>query len=441
MTKAIGKHLRDFVAVIALAILALVATGIVLVNQQATLPNWVPLLGSDRFELKAAFTTAQAVTPGQGQTVNIAGIKVGSISSVDLVNGDAVVTMEVENKYAPLIHPDASLLLRPRTGLADMTIELDPGTGHKEVAEGSTIPLAQTQPNVQPDQFLASLDADTRGFLQLLLQGGARGIGNGVKFSAVLRRFDPTARDLAKINGLLAKRRQNIKRSIHNFGLVSQELATHDRELQNFVTSSNSVFADFANQQQSLREIFQELPSTLQATRGALQSSNRFSLALAPALRKSIPSARALGPALHQTQPFFRDTRAPIKNQIRPFTRQVFTPVKHLKQASGPLGDTSTTLARALGDANLLFNELTYNPPGGEEGFLFWASWLSHNVNASSFIQDANGSPIRGYTMLSCVTAGLAEAVGTVSDFVKTLLEINNIPTQLAITGAGGCAF
>ena len=42
--------------------------------------------------------------------------------------------------------------------------------------EGSTIPLARPQPNVQPDQILASLDGDTRSFLQLLLQAAGQGL-------------------------------------------------------------------------------------------------------------------------------------------------------------------------------------------------------------------------------------------------------------------------
>src|SRR5690349_22516632 len=41
------------------------------------------------FTLKAEFETAQAVTPGQGQTVDIAGVPIGQISTVDLVNGRA----------------------------------------------------------------------------------------------------------------------------------------------------------------------------------------------------------------------------------------------------------------------------------------------------------------------------------------------------------------
>ena len=63
----------------------------ILSQQQQPLPSWVPFLGEDRFELKAEFSTAQAVTPGQGQTVNIAGVKVGDVSEVELEDGHAVV--------------------------------------------------------------------------------------------------------------------------------------------------------------------------------------------------------------------------------------------------------------------------------------------------------------------------------------------------------------
>ncbi len=72
----------------------------ILANQATALPSWVPLLGEERFELKAEFTSAQAVTPGQGQAVDIAGIQVGDITGVELEDGHAVVTMEVDNEYA-----------------------------------------------------------------------------------------------------------------------------------------------------------------------------------------------------------------------------------------------------------------------------------------------------------------------------------------------------
>ena len=56
-------------------------------------------MGTDFFEVKAEFSTAQAVTPGQGQTVDIAGVPVGEIKKVDLEDGRAVVTMSIKRKY------------------------------------------------------------------------------------------------------------------------------------------------------------------------------------------------------------------------------------------------------------------------------------------------------------------------------------------------------
>ena len=44
----------------------------------------------------AEFATAQAVTPGQGQAVDIAGIQIGKVTSVDLEDGHAVVGMDIE---------------------------------------------------------------------------------------------------------------------------------------------------------------------------------------------------------------------------------------------------------------------------------------------------------------------------------------------------------
>ncbi len=442
MSRAIREHLRDFVAILVLVVLAIVTTGIILVQQSANFPSWVPILGSDHFDLKAEFTTAQAITPGQGQQITIAGIKVGTVSGVTLDSGRAVVTMQIDNKYAPLIHPDASLLLRPRTGLQDMTIEVDPGTKGGEVKEGSTIPLAQTQPNVQPDQILASLDADTRSYLQLLLQAAGEGLrgDNGPKLAAALKRFDPTARYLAEIGGALETRRRNIARVITNFGRLSQALGRRDTQLAGFVRSSNDVLGSFARQEASIRATLQELPGTLRTTRSALASSNRFSLVLGPASRALIPAAQALGPALRQTRPLFRQTVGPIRNQIRPFARASQKPLKHIGQAAKPLLGTSNGLTKDFSELNRLFNAIAYNPPGAaQEGYLFWLGWLNHDTNAVFFTQDAGGPLRHGLVMLDCATASAALAPFVTDADLKTLTQLSGIPNVTQIDAAGGC--
>jgi phospholipid/cholesterol/gamma-HCH transport system substrate-binding protein len=440
MSRALRAHLRDVVAIIALLAAALFATTVILINQRTSLPGWVPLIGTDRFELEAEFSTGQAVTPGQGQSVDIAGIKVGDVTGVRLEEGHAVVSMEVDNEYAPLIHEDSSLLLRPKTGLNDMVVEVDPGTqSSPEVEEGSTIPLASTKPDVHPDEFLAALDADTQQFLKLLLANGAEALdpakGRDVKLSNALRRLDPFARDIARISGALAQRRENIKSSIHNFQLLSTELGNRDQDVVNFVDSSDAALAAFAREEASIRSALQELPSTLKVTRGALKSADDLALQSGPALKKLLPGSRATGAALRALRPLFLQTAGPIQTQIRPFTRQVRSPVTHVAQISQGLGKATPGLKVGFTDLNLGLNALAYNPPGGDEGFLFYVPWLNHNLQANYLLQDAYGPIRRGILLISCSTAFTADGTLLAEPYLRLLYQLTGAPRSRNIPG------
>ena len=68
MRHAISKNMREFVAVILMIIIALFVGGYILSNQRFYLPAWVPVIGTDFYEIEAELPTAQAVVPGQGQT-------------------------------------------------------------------------------------------------------------------------------------------------------------------------------------------------------------------------------------------------------------------------------------------------------------------------------------------------------------------------------------
>jgi phospholipid/cholesterol/gamma-HCH transport system substrate-binding protein len=429
--KAIRTYFRDFVAIIVLSLIGLATLLYILSNQKAALPSWVPGLGQEFYELNAEFTSSQAVTPGQGQAINIAGIQVGKVGAVKLENGRAIVRMDIEPEYADLIHEDATYLLRPKTGLNDMVIEVDPGRRGDTPAEGETIPESQTEPNIHPDQVLATLDADTREYLTLLLQGGAQGIGGqGKQLSATLRRFYPLTRDLARIGSALAARRQSIARSIHSFRQIAVELGENDRELAAFVDSSNAALRAFANQEASLRAALRELPPTLRATQDGLARADRVAVEARPTLLALIPQAQALKPALEGTQRLFKETRIPIRDQIRPFTRQVLPVFRHLNQASAPLEKTVTGLRGGFKSLNVLFNALAFNPGGAQrEGYLFWLGWLNHNFNSIFLTQDAEGPVRRGLLMIACNTALQARNAFPASELLQTEYEATQLPT------------
>ncbi|MBA2523175.1 MAG: MCE family protein [Solirubrobacterales bacterium] len=440
MRKALRTYTRDFIAILVLAAIGIVTLFVILSQQSSALPSWFPLLGGDRFELRTELQTAQAVTPGQGQTVDISGVKVGDVTSVDLEDGVAVVTMQVDNEYAPLIHDDASVLLRPRTGLQDMVIELDPGTDDAPtVPEGFTVPLASSAPNVNFDQILASLDTDTRAYLRLLLAGGAEALGTPQKserFASVLRRLEPTTRDIAKINGALAQRRENLKHVITNFKLLAEEVGKSDTDLSGFVSSQNQVLGAFAEEEGSIRATLRGLPGALRETRGALDASATLSRQLTPALTALIPQARATAPALRATRPFFRRTLPAIRDQVRPFTEQVDTTVTDLKRAAGPLQESSGALKGGLTELNQVLNALAYNPAGRPEGYLFYLSWLNHNTNGAFLAQDGLGPMRRSLLMYTCLTSQLADTLVTTRPALATARDLTRLPTTKQICPA-----
>src|SRR5436309_10298842 len=320
----IERYRSAFIAVVSMVVIALLVGGYILSHENLKLPGWVPVLGHNTYTLKADIQTAQAVTPGQGQAVTIAGAKIGEIASVNLHDGIATVTMKITPKYARL-YRDATLLLRPKTQLQDITVEVNPGhPGAGKLPSGSTLALAQTAPNINFDEFLSSLDAETRVYLQLLLAGAGEGLKeNGKAFSATLKRFAPTARLTQEIAQQVEIRHANIARSIHNFRLLMEALGGKDKELAQLVDASNAVFAVFAKEDRNVQSTLRLLPGALAKTRSGLGKLAAATDVLGPTLHELRPFARSLGPANEATRRLSLKTEPIIREQIRPFARQI----------------------------------------------------------------------------------------------------------------------
>jgi len=93
VTRQIRKHARSFAALVALFLVAIAVSAYILGNERLTAPSWVPFIGKSFYTVNAEFSTAQAVVPGQGQTVDIAGVPVGDIGGVKLESGVAKVKL------------------------------------------------------------------------------------------------------------------------------------------------------------------------------------------------------------------------------------------------------------------------------------------------------------------------------------------------------------
>ncbi len=414
MRKAIRDHLRDFLAILGLLTVGLLATYIIVQNQRLR----IPILEDKPFELKADLSTAQAVTPGQGQTVRVAGVRVGDINAVDYENGHAVVTMAIDRKFLP-IYKNATILLRPKTGLKDMFLELDPGTNYDpnsnndEFQNGAEIPVANTAPDTNVDQILSALDGDTRAYLRLLLTQGGQGLnGRGKDLGKLFGSLGPINRGLARVNTEVAKRKANLATLIHNMNILWGRVGQDGQGIEQLVSASNQALGAIASQSPDVQRSVGLLGPTLRTTRVALAKTDQLATILGPAVNSLRPFARKLKPVNDSLASLAKNTYAPVKQEIRPFVVNARQPVRDIRPAAKNLVHATPRLTTVGSKLNELFNMAAYNPngaeapgtPGRDEGYLYWLGWLAHVGNSTFSSQDAHGAYRHVFLLATCNT-------------------------------------
>jgi phospholipid/cholesterol/gamma-HCH transport system substrate-binding protein len=320
-----------------------------------------------------------------------------------------------------------------------MTVEVDPGSpASGQLHSGATIPLSQTAPDINLDEFLAGLDADTRAYLQELLAGAGEGLkNNGKALSATLKRFDPTARDAQLITQQLHYRHANIARAIHNFKLLMEAFGDKDQQLADLIQSSNAVFATFAQENQSVQRTLQLLPGALSKTEQNLGKLATAFNVQGQALKELQPFASGLAPAEEALRPFFKTTTPILKNDIRPFAREIEPTVAALQPSLKDLAASFPKLASSFSVLNELFNELAYNPGKTRAGFGFFAAWAAHNLNSVVSSADAHGVLGRTLVYLNCEVLPLLAPAATLNPTVNMIVGLVNPPTKAACQAAG----
>jgi phospholipid/cholesterol/gamma-HCH transport system substrate-binding protein len=146
-----------------------------------------------------------------------------------------------------------------------------------------------------------------------------------------------------------------------------------------------------------------------------------------------IPQAQALTPAFKATERLFKETTPPIRDQIRPFSREVRPVLKHSAEAAEPFEKTVRSFGNSLGGFNSFLNELSYKPKGSRQSYLFYLPWLNHDFNASFNLEDAGGPLLRSLTLISCTGADLAPGLASEltlknKPYLQTLIELIGLP-------------
>ncbi|MGI8558258.1 MAG: MlaD family protein [Solirubrobacteraceae bacterium] len=398
MKRAMKTHGVSVAYIVGFAVAAALAGSYILVQQRLQLPF------QKRYEIAVAFPNTVGLSPGLGQPANVAGVRVGQIDSAALVGGRSLVKLSIDPSKLPRVYANASATLHPNTPLEDMQIDIAPGgPPAAPLGSGAMIPLAQTQVPIQSDSFLGALDADTREYFAALVSAAGAGVNHrGPDLRALLRTIGPTSRQVRELTDALAARRVQLSRLVHNLAALAVSTNGKDREIAQVIVAGNATLRSLAGQTSALSASLDQLPGTLSDARRTLLHATTFANQLGPTARGLEPAARLAPAAIRAGGELVAVGEPFIRSHLRPFTKTATPPLTDLLPATRELNTITPDLASAFNVLNYLTNELVYNAGGRAQSYLFWLAWFVHNGNSFASTQDAHGSILRGFPLVSC---------------------------------------
>jgi phospholipid/cholesterol/gamma-HCH transport system substrate-binding protein len=417
-TRAVALELQLLILAV-LAAAGLASAAYVLFHERAPVPF------RKTYDIQIALSSADGIAPGIGQPVVVAGVRVGTIARARVNGGNALVTLTIDRGQLPRVYGDATAALEPITPLKDMQVVLDPGRAPaRPLREGGTIPIARTQVPVPLSDLLSTLDSDTRDFLTSLVASMDQGTRHkGDNLRRALLALGPTTAQARLVTTALSSRRRELARLVHNLAIVTRE-ASRDGRLAEVVSAGDRTMQALATQDVPLRRALRELPGTMRVTRGSLVRLEPFARKLRPTLTALLPAVSRLPATFRALRPFADMTTSTLSRQLRPLVRDAQPLVRELAPAVTDLTPVTPNLTSTFQSVNYFLNELAYNPPGSDEGGLFWLAWFGHNFQSLYSTRDAHGAIGRAIALVDCQQLTF---LGPADDFLRAAMGVASL--------------
>ncbi|WP_082605698.1 MlaD family protein [Nocardioides sp. Root190] len=378
---------RDVTALVALFALGTFTTSVVLINQRYDWP-W-----QEKFEFQADFAETPGISPSNGQEVRIAGVTVGSITEAEVTdNGLARLTLSLEPGHT--VYKDTQLVLRAKTPLNDMYVEMSQGSQDAgKLEEGDVIALEQTASPVQVDRVVQNLDEDARSGLASILQETDVALANAPKhLGPGLDATDDVLADLQPVVDALDGRRKQIRLLVSALSKVAGATGGDEARLARITTSLADTLSVISARDDELTRSLATLPGFVSELKGATGNVTRLSQQLDPTLEAVKGASETLPTAL---------ARLAKLAETLDETAQVATPVA--REARPVLADLRPVIPRydaALEEAAVVTPRLDYLTKMVAD-YRQDISAFVYNTTSIFSLGDANGGILRGQASVS----------------------------------------
>ena len=231
------------------------------------------------YEVRAIFDDAGNVT--LGEDVRVAGVNVGSVTSLGLTpDHKAVVVLEITDRTFWDFRADASCIIRPQSLLGEVYVQCaptapraagapvppplavigpgDPGAGER------LLPVSNTSSPVGLDLIgdIARLPYAQRLTI-VINELGAGLAGNGQALAQVVRRADPTLAALDRVLATLAAENGTLARLAGESARAIAPLAASRARFADVIAQSDTVATTAAQHRAALRQTLSALPGFL----------------------------------------------------------------------------------------------------------------------------------------------------------------------------------
>jgi phospholipid/cholesterol/gamma-HCH transport system substrate-binding protein len=280
------------------------------------------------YRVRAIFDSASFLVPGED--VKVAGVKVGTIESLDVTpQNKAAIVLRIDDPAFRDFKQDAFCTIRLQSLIGEKfvaCIPTQPKSGNSEPAPSLRkiehgdgkgqylLPVRNTSAPVDLDMLNNIMRLPERQRFAIIINELGVGLaGNGEELNRVIRRADPTLYQLDRVLAILASQNRVLADLARDSDAALAPIARESGSISEFIDKAGATAAATAARGDDLERNFEKFPAFLRELRPTMRRLGEFAQAGTPVmtdLRAAAPSIntvfRQLGPFSTAALPTFR---------------------------------------------------------------------------------------------------------------------------------------
>ena len=225
---------------------------------------------------QALFSEAGGLSVGNDVTVS--GIKVGSVSSIKLDNGDALVGFTIDGKYA--LGSDTTAHIRTGTLLGERVLALDSdGTGTLDPQQ--VIPTSRTSSPYSLTDAVSELTANTAGTNTASLNQSLDTLAQTL--DQVAPQLGPTFDGLSRLSQSLNSRNESLAELLRTASEVTGIFSERSRQVNTLILNANDLLAVVDERRYAITSLLANISAVSRQLTGVVADNEQE---LAPALER-----------------------------------------------------------------------------------------------------------------------------------------------------------